>query len=65
MKTKFLRYMVSILKVSQFVPMQDFINQSDIDWNKNIEEIDKQLYEKYKLNEEEIKYIENKIKYAE
>lgn len=26
---------------------------------------EKQLYKKYKLNEEEIKYIENKIKYAE
>ena len=73
LKTKFLRYLVSILKktqngpkkVYQFVPMQDFTNQSDIDWNKNVEDIDKQLYKKYKLNEEEIKYIENKIKYAE
>ena len=73
LNTKFFRVIVSAIKISQsapnrvykFVPMQDFTNQSDIDWNKSVEDIDKQLYKKYKLNEEEIKYIENKIKYAE
>lgn len=70
MKTKFLRYMVSILKTSQnvtqivygFVPMQDFTASSDIDWNKTIEEIDVQLYEKYKFTQKEIDYIESMIK---
>ena len=69
-KTKFLRYMVGILKTSQnilqnvyqFVPLQDFTSESDIDWTKSIEEIDKQLYEKYKLSDEEIKFIEKMIK---
>ncbi len=70
MSTKFLRFMVGILKVSQnvsqnvyqFVPMQDFTNNSDIDWSKSISEIDKQLYKKYNLSEEEIDYIEKMIK---
>ena len=72
-KTKFLRYLVSILKVSQnvtqivykFVPVQDFTSKSDIDWDKDIHEIDKQLYQKYNLAESEIDYIENKIKELE
>lgn len=48
MAGKFLRFMVGILKVSQnisqnvyqFVPIQDFTDKSDIDWNKSIKEID-------------------------
>lgn len=72
-KTKFLRFMVSILKTSQnvtqivyrFVPMQDFTNKSDIDWNKDIHNIDLQLYKKYKLTDDEINYIESKIKEME
>ena len=73
MSTKFLRFMVGILKVSQniyrnvygFVPMQDFTNKSDIDWNKSIHEIDLQLYKKYNLTDDEINYIESKIKEME
>lgn len=69
LKTKFLRFMVSILKTSQnvtqivydFVPLQDFTNNSDINWSKSIKEIDMQLYKKYNLSEDEINYIENKI----
>lgn len=69
-KTKFLRYLVSILKISQnvtqivyaYVPMQNFTNSSDIDWSKTIPEIDQQLYKKYNLTEEEINFIESKIK---
>jgi hypothetical protein len=69
-KTKFLRYMVSILKVSQnvyqnvyqFVPLQDFTSTSDINWSKSIPEIDQQLYRKYGLTEEEIAFIESMIK---
>jgi len=70
MMSKFLRFMVGVLKVSQnlyqnvyqFVPLQDFTNNSDIDWSKSITEIDKQLYKKYGLSQDEIYYIENKIK---
>lgn len=70
MKTKFLRYMVSILKTSQnvtqivygFVPVQDFTASSDIDWNKSIEEVDEQLYVKYELTQQEIDHIEYMIK---
>ena len=69
-KTKFARFQHSVGKASQdatsktykFVPLQDFTPKSDIDWNKSIEEIDKQLYEKYKLTDEEIKFIEKMIK---
>ena len=46
----------------QFVPLQDFTENSDIDWNKSIPEIDKQLYAKYNLTEEEIGFIEKMIK---
>ena len=71
--TKFLRFMVGIVKSSQnlyqpvykFVPLQDFSNKSDIDWNKDIHDIDKQLYKKYNLTESEIDYIENKIRELE
>lgn len=69
-KTKFLRYMVGILKSShnlyqvvyRFVPMQDFTNNSDIDWSKSIDEIDEQLFDKYELSEEERNIIKNSIK---
>ncbi len=70
METKFLRFMVGLMKSSQalyqnvyqFVPMQDFTANSDIDWSKPIEEIDTQLYEKYGLSKEEVDYIEAIIK---
>lgn len=70
LRLKFTRFMIGILKVSQnlyqnvykFVPMQNFTNSSDINWSKPISEIDQQLYEKYNLTEEEINFIESKIK---
>lgn len=70
MKTKFLRYMVYIIKMSQnvtqivykFVPIQNFKDDSDINWSTSINEIDKQLYQKYNLFEFEINIIESKIK---
>ena len=66
LKTKFVRAMVSVLKVSQnvsqFVPLQDFTAQSDIDWSKSIEKIDKQLYKKYNLSSDEMDFIEKMIK---
>lgn len=70
MATKFLRFMVGILKVSQniyrnvygFVPLQDFTQNSDIDWSKSIPEIDSQLYKKYSLSKDEIDFIEKMIR---
>lgn len=46
---------------SKYVPMQDFTENSDIDWNKSIEEIDDMLSKKYGLTEDEERYIANKI----
>ena len=68
--TKFARFMHSLPKVSQhgtsktykFVPLQNFTIKSDIDWSKSTVEIDKQLYAKYKLTQEEIDFIESMIK---
>ena len=62
--------MLGTLKVTQDnkkatwlnVPLQDFTATSDIDWSKSVSEIDKQLYKKYNLNTEEIKFIESKVK---
>lgn len=70
LKTRFVRFMHSIAKASQdasretyrFVPLQDFTNQSDIDWSKSVAEIDKQLYAKYNLDDTEIAFIESMIK---
>ena len=45
-----------------FVPIQDFTSSSDIDWSVSIEDIDKQLYQKYNLSDEEIALIEKTIK---
>lgn len=69
-KSKFMRTMLGILKVTQdnntdvweYVPLQDFTPQSDIDWSQSIANIDKQLYRKYKLDEDEIEFIEKMIK---
>jgi hypothetical protein len=69
-KTKFARTLLGTLKVTQDnpretwqnVPLQDFTSKSDINWNKSIQEIDKQLYAKYHLSKGEIKFIESKIK---
>lgn len=45
-----------------FVPLQDFTENSDIDWSKSVAEIDRQLYAKYGLTDEEIAFIESMIK---
>lgn len=60
MKTRFFRFLVSLIKntqdctqkVYQFVPMQDFSKP----WT------DKELYEKYDLSQDEINFIESMIK---
>ena len=69
METKFFRFLVGARKLKNmtqdtysFVPLQDFTDKSDIDWSESVENIDKQLYKKYGLTEEEIAFIEKMIK---
>lgn len=70
LKTKFLRTLLGILKVTQdnkapvwkYVPLQNFTENSDIDWSQSITDIDKQLYQKYGLNDKEISFIETHVK---
>lgn len=70
MKSKFARCMLGILKVTQdndrpvwrLVPLQDFTPNSDIDWSQSIPDIDRQLYAKYGLDEQEIEFIETHVK---
>lgn len=64
--SKFFSIMVSVIKSTQnmtsvfdYVPNQDFSDNSDIDWNKDV---DKQLYDKYGLNEQEIDFIEKSVR---
>ena len=69
-KTKFFHFMLGLKKVTQhttskvyqFVPLQDFTNNSDINWDLSSAHIDKQLYAKYGLTEEEITFIESMIR---
>ena len=68
-KTKFARTLLGTLKVTQHnppgtwknIPLQDFTQNSDIDWSKSVPEIDKQLYKKYDLCDAEICFIEEKV----
>ena len=68
-KTKFARAILGILKTTQdntpekwkLIPLQDFTSSSDINWSKSISEIDRELYHKYNLSAEEIKFIESRI----
>lgn len=72
-KTKFLRALLGTKKVTQdnpkgvwnMIPLQDFTNKSDIDWQTSITGIDKQLYKKYGLSDEEINFIETHVKEME
>ena len=72
-KTKFARILLGVLKITQantpdkwlYVPMQDFTDKSDIDWTLSVKEIDKQLYKKYNLSDEEIEFIEEKAREME
>ena len=47
------------------IPNQDFTPSSDIDWSTSIADIDRQLYKKYNLSDEEINFIETKVKEME
>lgn len=70
MKTKFVRVLLGILKITQhntpekwkYVPIQNFTSSSDIDWSQSISNIDRQLYIKYNFNEDEINFIESHVK---
>ena len=70
LKTKFARCLLGILKNTQdnppdrwkYVPLQDFSNSSDVDWSKSISDIDRQLYAKYGLDQNEIDFIESHVK---
>lgn len=72
-KSKFARSMLGTLKTTQHnsiatwanVPLEDFTDNSDIDWTKPISEIDQQLYKKYNLSPEEIEFIETHVKEME
>ncbi|HZK01252.1 MAG TPA: hypothetical protein VFC96_00135, partial [Anaerovoracaceae bacterium] len=69
-KSKFTRVILGVLKVTQdnppakweYVPLQDFTPESDIDWTQPIPNIDRQLYKKYGLDETEINFIESHVK---
>lgn len=73
LKTKFSRLLHGVAKTShdaarttyKFIPLQDFTVKSDIDWSQSIAEIDQQLYKKYGLSDEEIAFIEEKVKEME
>lgn len=70
-KTKFHRMLIRLtisdnktaygLGRTIYVPLQNFTSQSDIDWSQSVENIDRQLYKKYNLNQEEIDYIESTL----
>lgn len=72
-QTKFVQCMLSILKVTQHnapktwecVPMQDFTDESDINWDAPLHAIDRQLYDKYKLDIHERLWVECHYKYGE
>lgn len=68
-RTKFFRALLffnrSSLNISRstfnLIPLEDFTDASDIDWSADIADIDRQLYRKYKIHKDDIKYIESKI----
>ena len=70
LQSKFVRFLVSQKMTSQdlgadkfqFVPLQDFTPASDIDWTQSVADIDRQLYRKYGLSDEEVAFIEKMIK---
>lgn len=68
-KTKFARCMLGIFKVTQHttreawraVPLQNFTQQSGINWDLSIPELDAALYQKYNLTQDEIDFIESNV----
>lgn len=70
LKTKFVRFLISIAKANQngtrktyrYVPMQDFCNSEMINWKCSVDELDEQLFKKYGLTESEKNHIRLSIK---
>ena len=70
LKTKFLRALLNAKKVTQdnpkavwsLIPLQDFSSESDVDWTKPVADIDRQLYAKYCLTQDEVDFIETHVK---
>ena len=68
--SRFARTMLCTIKVTQDnskelwanVPLQDFTSSSDIDWSLNISDIDRQLFTKYGLTNDEIHFVESMVK---
>lgn len=74
LQTKFVRSMLGIFKVTpdnarknvwEYVPLEDFTENSDINWSMAISEIDQQLYKKYGLSQKEVEFIETNVKEME
>ncbi len=69
-QTRFVRFLLASILITQnivrdkfqFVPLQDFTPASDIDWTQSVANIDRQLYRKYGLSDEEVAFIEKMIK---
>ena len=69
-RTCFTRFLLASILITQnivrdkfkFVPIQNYKNNSDIDWSQSIPDIDRQLYTKYNLSDDEIAIIEKMIK---
>jgi hypothetical protein len=74
LKTKFARTLLGTKKATpdnakksvwENVPLQNFSANSSIDWTQTLADLDKQLYAKYGLNEEEVAFIETRVKAME
>ena len=63
------RALLGILKVTQhnhggiwrIVPTQDFEGSTDIDWNADQNEVDRKLYDRYGLSDDEVSFIEANV----
>lgn len=69
--TRFFRFLVYCLSDTlcglgsyrvSIVPLQDFTDKSDINWQQSVDEVDEQLFKKYKLSDDEVAYIKKTIK---
>ncbi len=69
-RTKFFRALLGVYKVTQdnpksawkAIPIQNFSETSEINWEQPINSIDQQLYRKYGLSMDEINFIESHVK---
>ncbi|EPC39048.1 DNA/RNA helicase [Lacticaseibacillus paracasei] len=69
-KSKFSRVLLGIKKITQHnsrhtwsnIPAINFKNSSQVDWNKPMSDIDRQLYSMYGLDDAEIQFIESHVK---